>query len=290
MNREIRPLIPCKASEEQLEKIARALLEGAEESQEQRKLTPAKIENPQDYILLEGKSYGSGNDKYSYPDLLVCKYRLTCSDNVKEIGKELELELKNTAKELNGRKYMGNVKWEQALKINLMLGGFTLPIMEFRDFLALLKSGKAFDGNGKKVDSKELEMILDEIITVREPWRAEHLDADFKYENDNFYLCTNHRLVNGVLEPQYKKPLQACLMEDRKPGIDFNEWLKNATNQGMPKQNINKGDLWFWAQMKDNNSVASFYALSDRVYLYCYWNRSYAGGGLGVRFARKKFK
>ncbi len=50
-------------------------------------------------------------------------------------------------------------------------GAFMPTIRQFVDFLNLLRSGKAYDGRGKLVDKSKLDGILDEIYTVRDPWR-----------------------------------------------------------------------------------------------------------------------
>ena len=131
-------------------------------AQEQEQITHVsfKIENPQDYIFLQGRTHG----KYSYPNLMVCKYRLADCNEVQNAAKQLGINVVNSAKELNGRDYIGNIKWSQALSLNLMLGGKTLTPREFEDFLLLLKSGKAVDGTGKSVLKVELESILNEIL------------------------------------------------------------------------------------------------------------------------------
>jgi len=95
-------------------------------------------------------------------------------------------------------------------------------------------------------DCKELRRIYNEIAEVRDPWRAEWLDADFKVINEILHINYNHRTVNAELKPQNSEPLENCLMENKTPGIDLEAWLKNANRQGLPPTNIKKGSLYYW--------------------------------------------
>ncbi|MBU3906790.1 MAG: hypothetical protein KKA64_00910 [Nanoarchaeota archaeon] len=245
-----------------------------------------ELKNPEDYVLLEAKDYR----EMSYPDLLVCKYRLGANADVMQAGKTLGLDLTNTATEENRRGYAGDMNWKQALTINSLLGGRTANLRQFVDFLKLLKSGKAFNAKGDKIDSKELENILNEIIQIRASWRSEWIDGDFKTKEINeeniVYLNSNHILQNGVLIPQYSEVLKDYLNLDKTPGIDFDKWIDNATEQGMPRANIKKGQLYYWAPNLDNNSVSRFDANSDRADLYCYRDPSDSYSHLGVRAVR----
>lgn len=232
--------------------------------------------NLKDYVFLEGKTHGN----YSYLDLLVCKYRLHGNPNLQAHAKQLGISYVNTAQENNGRNYVGDIKWADSLKLNLSQGNKTLSPRQFIDFRKLLKSGKAFDGNGKRIDSKELDNILDEIFAVRNPWRSEWLDADFKVENGQLYLLSNHSLKNGILVPNYKaniegKYLDSDSMIDEK---SFNEFGL-ATKKGK--------DFCQWFPRKDNNSVAGFGAGSVRADLDCYWGPGCSDSSLGVRGVRE---
>ncbi len=250
---------------------------------------PTQRINLSEFLILKGRKHDDG---YEYGDTLVHEYRLGLSGAVEQAGKGLGLNLQNTAKEQNGRDYIGNINHEQALKLNLSLGGQTLSIRQFADFLNLLKSGIAYDGNGNKVDSSELQNILNEITQVRKPWRSEWLDGDFRTDKKGVIsIHTSHILdASGNLTPQYKRELTDFLAEDRLPGIDLNEWLRNANKFGLPKQGIKQGDLYYWAPDKDNNSVAGFNANSDRANLGCYWDRAIADASLGVRHALPRAK
>ena len=72
-------------------------------------------------------------------------------------------------------------------------------------------------------------------------------------------------------------------MEDKTPGINLNDWLNSPITQGLPKSNIKSGELYYWAPMKDNNSVARFGADSGGAGLFCDGGPSGASASLGVR-------
>ncbi len=256
-------------------------------SPQSAQVTPAQnITSPQDYIILPSHKHGS----YSYPDLLVAMNRLSSNSAVEKAAQSLGFKAENTSMSSSKKHaydYIGNINWEQALKLNLSMGNLTLNPRQFVDFLNLLKSGKAHNGKGDKIDSKQLETILNEITEVRDPWRSEWLDADFKMINDVLHINYGHELVNGILKPKYSEPAD-CLMDDKTPGIDFDDWLKNANNHGLPKQNIKSGNLYYWAPDKDNNSVAGFFADSDWAVLDCIRDPVGSDSSLGVRAAREK--
>ncbi len=285
MPHKIQPLIP--GNPEGLEEIARQLLEGItpepiEEGEEHAIISAEFI--PEDFVFLQGRSHGN----YSYPNLLVNMYKLGLNKSVETAAKSLGYSVSNTAKESNGRDYIGDINWKQGISLNLSLGGQTLSPRQYVDFLALLKSGNAVDGNGKEISKKKLTGVFNEIVEVREPWRAEWLDADFKYLTRKLWIYSQHRLVNGNLDAGYRKELETCLMEDRTPGIDLDYWLKNATIQGLPPTNNPNGKLYYLCPDKDNNSVARFVAGSGRAGLSCGRYPTFAYSSLGVRLAFPK--
>jgi len=287
MEHKIQPLIPGNI--EGLEEIARQLLEGvppepaAEEGEEEKSTNISNAFNLEDYVFLKGRSHGN----YSYPNLIVSMYRLPNVPDVEQTAKKLGFNTANSAEENNGRSFIGNINWQQGIKLNLGLGGRTLSPRQYADFLGLLKSGNAVDGNGRKIPKKKLTEVFSEIIQVRDPYRAEWLDADFKYSSGKLWIHSNHRLVNGNLDAGYKKELESCLMKDRTPGIDLDYWIKNATMQGLPPINNPNGKLYYWCPDKDNNSVARFDADSGRAYLDCCRGPSYTDSSLGVRHVRE---
>ena len=171
----------------------------------------------------------------------------------------------------------------------LQANGERMPtIPEFVEFLKYLRANP----NGvKDTPKQEVESILDDILAVRDPYRAEWLDADFKVKgklmNKKLYINYNHELKGGNLEPKNTEPLEQCLMKDRQPGIDLDSWLSNPTKQGLPQKNVKIGSIWYWYPRSDDNSVARFSANSVRANLDCYRYPSNSSTGLGVRAIRR---
>ncbi len=128
--------------------------------------------------------------------------------------------------------------------------------------------------------------IYKDITEVRNPWRAEWLDADFKVINEKLHVNYNHILdKNGNLTPKNSELLNSnTLMQDKTPRINLENYLNNFhTHQGLPNKNVGPGDLYYWYPRSDNNLVARFFADSDRAVLGCYRYPSAAGSSLGVR-------
>lgn len=200
-------------------------------------------------IFLEAKQYRG----YAYPDLLVDIRKSHLGNNYEECKEAVRKE-----------------------------GGYRLTPRQFVDFLKLLKSGKAFDERGKKIDSTLLQNVYGEIVEVKSPWRAEWLDAKFGDDTITYTLIDKDGTATEVT-----KPLEDCLMQDRLPGISLDSWLKTANRQGLPRKGTKVGNLYYWYPRQD--SVAGFDAYSGGAGFGC-------GGGdpavrndsLGVRVARKK--
>ncbi len=216
----------------------------------QQVYAPAQIANPQEYIFLAGRTHGT----YSYPDLLVSKQIYFKQKNWLEAHQALQAEQKQM-----------------------------LTLRQFVDFLHLLMFEKACDGAGNALQHAEQKQLLDEIIEVRNPWRSEWLDADFKVYNNELHINYAHELIGGQLKPRYSEKLSACLMESRTPGIDLSDWLKTATHQGLPPANVATGALYYYKPPEDNNSVAGFSAGAGWSFLYCNWSPRSTNTSLGVR-------
>jgi len=282
---EPKPIVPV--DREGLEEVAESLLRGDPQvaSTAPSSNIVTQIINPIEYITLPGKTHGS----YSYPDLLVAMHRLGYDADVERAARTLGLSLQNTTKEQNGSRYIGNINWEQALKLNLLLGNSTLNPRQFIDFKELLKKGlkgtEVYDGKGAVIDSKILKMVHDEIFTVRDPFRGEWLDANFEVIDviDNiFHINYDHKIANGVLKPQKSEPLENCLMEEKY--VD----LSSANRQGLPtrKSSIFSRKIKYYHPQ--NQSIAKFYAHSDRVVLDARGDPAYPCSPVGVRAAKIK--
>jgi len=147
-----------------------------------------------------------------------------------------------------------------------------LTIPEFWEFL--------------KYSKTNFPEIYKEIIEVKDPWRAEWLDANFKVENNKlfvyYFTFENNKIVSK------KQQLDSdTLMSDKTPGIDLEKLLIESTAQGLPKKNIISGSLYYWYPRSDNNSVAYFVASSSRACLGCNWSPSGRDSSLGVRVAQQ---
>jgi len=129
------------------------------------------------------------------------------------------------------------------------------------------------------------EDLYKDITEVRNPWRANWLDADFKLKGKDLYINYNHILDSkGNLIPKNSEILDKnILMTDKTPGISLDDYINNNfTDQGLPSKNVKSGDLYYWNPRSDNNSVARFSADSDRANLYCNRIPSYTYSALGV--------
>ena len=222
--------------------------------------TPANINDPQNYIILPGKTHGN----YSYPDLLVAMERTHRGKN-----------------------------WEDSHRALSQENSFMLNIRQFADFLNLIRSKKAYDGNGILIDERKIDSILDLILTVRDPWRSEWLDA--KFESKGGLMGVGKKMhiqygyginSNGQLCFTSEFPLDDYLSSNKTPGIDTNDWLSNANKFGLPKSDVKDGNLYYWRPT--DGSVAWFGANSVGAVLSCGRYASDAGSSLGVRAARPK--
>jgi len=226
-----------------------------------------------EFIILDGKG--------KYPDFYVSMYRLGYDKNVGKVANELDFNVENTAEEGNGFGYVGNINHNQALTLNTKLGGFTLPTLYFADMLYQLietikGNRKTYDGDKKEIDSKKIELFYDEITGVRGPWRGEHLDGEF---GDN--TITYHKFVNGKFQ-KVTEELEDCLMQDKLPGIDLEDWVKNPNSQGLPRKEAKKGSSYHG--FPRDGAAAWFSADSVWAGLSCDGGPRVSYAGLGVRF------
>ena len=214
------------------------------------------------------------------------KQRLSANPLVEATARKIGLEnIENTALMAGGHAhdYIGNMTWNQALSLNLSLGGQTLNLRQFADFLILLKSGKARDGKGKEIHGKELLGIYDEITSVRGHFRSERLDARFEKKDGFLKINYNHSLNGGNLKPGREENLKDFLRKDKSPGINIDDWISSATYQGLPSLQTKEGNLFYWHPR--DGMVAWFLAVSVRAYLDCYGGPASSDPVLGVREA-----
>lgn len=147
-----------------------------------------------------------------------------------------------------------------------------LTLNEFREFLKFAK--------------KEDSLLYNEITQVKSPWRSEWLDADFKMEGDNMYVVY-HTFENDKIVEKREKLDKNTLMNNKTSGVCLDSWLENSTKQGLPSKETESGNLYYFAPMKDNNSVVWFVADGYRVYLVAYRYPDDRISNLGVRAAKQ---
>lgn len=224
---------------------------------------------PADFV--EGK-YGDG-------DIIIDPARLTYGPAIERVAKELDLDLRNTATDSLDRDFIGCIKWQPAMNLNLATGNETPGLILANDFLRFLNQGIRGDvkvhTQTKRLDNKDVESIYLDIVGVKSPWRAEWYDTAFEEENRIFYVLTQDK--------NKREKLVGGLREDRT--ISLEAWTENPTKQGLPRANIKEGNLYY--RVHRDGSVAGFVASSDGAGLGC--GRVPAGrdSNRGVRAAKQ---
>ena len=205
------------------------------------------IQSPEKHIILEGTS--------EYPTLLVAMQR----------------------------SYKG-LKWQAAHDALRQDGTFMMYTKPYADFLKLLESGNAYDGNGNKIDSSKLTSILDDITKVQSPWRAEWLDSKFS-KKDKTTQVTYHKINQDGRLTKVTEDVEG-LLKNRIPGISLEDWVNRSTKHGLPSADVKSGKLYYWAPT--DGRVAGFGSNSGGAYLLCVGDPVGSIGSLGVRAARVK--
>ncbi len=164
-----------------------------------------------------------------------------------------------------------NLNWEEAYK-QILQEGYKMPtIIEFAKLLNFLRDNPS-------VENTE---FYNEITEVKSPWRANHLDARFEKTSSGLYICYNHVLDSqNNLKANNTEQLTDYLTENKLPGISLDNWIDNPTKHGLPKSNIQEGQLWYWAPVDER--VAGLGACSGGADLYCGGDPDCADAGLGV--------
>ena len=163
------------------------------------------------------------------------------------------------------RSHLG-LNWNQTHKALNSEGKRMPTIPEFRLYLKYLKENAN--------SNPEFQDIYNEITQVREPWRSEWLDAYFEKRKDGLYVLTGNKSKAEKLED--------CLMKDKTPGINLDDWVSgiNTTRQGLPKQKVDDGSLYYWYPR--SGGVAWFNANSDGASLGCLGDPGDTYSSLGV--------
>ena len=171
------------------------------------------------------------------------------------------------------RTHLGE-SWDKARNSLKQEGSFMMNLYEFAEFLRYLKTNP----------NQENSTIYEDITAVRNPYRAEWLDAKFS-ENVGKMFVDYDKSINGKRESLHET-LKGYLDKNRTPGIDLEKWIDNHTIQGFPRERIKKGDLYYWAPV--DGRVARFGAYSDGADLSCDGGPTGSYSRLGVRAAREK--
>ncbi len=281
MTHEIEPLIPVpKLTDKRMKELYDELM---------KQPIPGNIKDSANYILLESKQHGS----YSYPNLLVSMHRLGLTPEVEQAAHKLDLKVSNTAQEQDGHQYIGNIQHEQAINLIKESGYMPLNLRLFVDFLKEIRYGlddkkKVYDGRGNIVPNDRLLITWNEITEVRDPWRSEWLNNEFESNgiiSKQFYTIYHKINPNGTLE-LVKEPLEDCLMKDKAPGIDLEDWLERANNQGLPPKDVKSGSLHY--RSPRNGAIARFFTDFCWASPFCDGSPSYSYPALGVRGAKIK--
>ena len=289
MSNDNRPLIPVNPKG--LDAIAKALLEGVEEKREEGLDSVDFLDSEKEnYMILEGREH-TGTRKYQYGDLFVSLHRLGMNLSIERIKSGLGFAVANTGQEQDGTNYIGNINWAQALKLNLGLGAKTLNPRQGIDFLVDLKDG--IEGrkvlhyaSGKVIPNQVLQRVFNEIVEVRNPYRAEWFDADFKVVKGVLHINYDHQLgAKGVLTPRFSEPLEAYL-----DGSGVKVSLSEFNRQGLATKKNDRGEILYWKPLPDNDSVARFSADSYGTVLSCDGDATVVNSRLGVRQVRKKLR
>jgi hypothetical protein len=180
---------------------------------------------------------------------------------------------------ISENRYHDNQTWNKTQEILHKEGRRMPTIPEFIAFLKYLRSPEG------KTTIKNSEKILDEVYTVREPWRSEWLDANFGADSRG-PIVTYHSFDKNGNIAKNTEALENYLDQDKTPGIDLDSWLNNHTKQGLPKYSCKSGKLYYWSPVSEY--VARFYADSDRAGLVCGRNPDSRGAGLGVRYVEAR--
>src|SRR3989344_3945337 len=226
----IKPLIPIK--QEGLDDLAKSLLETSVPI-----ITPAEVEKPQDYLLLP--------QTREHPEIPISLTRLVYNPEMQAVGQRLSINLQNNSNisTLYPQGYLGNINHAQSLQINKALDGINPPLNLFVEFLNQLRSGNAFYANGNRIPKSFSDSFLDDILTVRSPYRAEWFDNVFHKQGRTDKTKYHKFDTSGQLVEVTEQLDPATLMEDKQVSLD--DWLSNPTSQGLPRVDVATGNLYY---------------------------------------------
>ena len=175
--------------------------------------------------------------------MVVAPGRLAYSLALERVAEEFDRKLENTETDTLGRDYIGYFSWFESLRANLLLGNNIPTLNDFGDFGRLLYQGMreeidVYNALGKLVEPQLLDKYFLDIFGVGPPLRLEWLDAYLEKREDRLYILTGNKTNVEKLD-------ENTLMEERTPGISLEDWLKNPTAQGLPRENVGEGALFY---------------------------------------------
>lgn len=228
------------------------------------------------YFILDGNPRADP----PYPDYFVAMRRLSHTSLLTSLSDDWSLSFLSELKRKNGvfptvealasfetgrgpegsYSYLANLPASDALKLNLYYGNTTLSPRAFIDTVSLIRDGLSgdkdvFDGNGRKIESRVLGVIHDDLLgKVSRGVRGEFLDVYFLTIHGVMYLATNHILLpEGDLSPGSIRPLESHLTQSKiGVGINCNSYLDMPTSQGFPATTIKGGTCRYWAPRYDS--------------------------------------
>ena len=189
-------------------------------------------------------------------------------DLIKRITKDDEFHLSKGL-------YLSKNNWKnQILKLDDIKAKMT-PARDSIDLIIDLGHGKRmYDGDGNLISSTEKQFISKNITERRDPWRAENLDNYFHNFNGQYYMDSEHVVINGSIVNLKSVPISFVRDEDGWTSFKyFNE-------DGLATKLKGK-EVYFYPP--NDNTVAGFYADSGGAVLDCDEYPSYSDPERGVR-------
>ncbi len=251
------------------------------------------------YIILPGQRHGfspeEGRDAWEYADLLVSAKRVQVAE-AESVIKNTPLEetvskLRENGYNLNEHGFCSCLMWEESHVLLDMLGSFMLNLRQEIDLVKHLKSGKVYDGNGRKISDGKRKAILHDIIASG---NKEWVDVRFG-ENSRGKLTYNSMHVvernYGSMRAIYKGvlcrlslPLEKCLTNMAVKGVNLNYWLAHATTHGLPPENTPKGRFPYLSPSWCTLGVFP----ADLSVPFLVANNIYSSYNIGVRAAKAR--
>jgi hypothetical protein len=157
---------------------------------------------------------------------------------------------------------------------SLQKKGYRMPTIP--EFIALLKHAKAND--------KEL---YEQITVSKDERNEEWLDAKFEEKEGVWRVYHTYKIEENQISYAvgYLEPFLINNSIDTRT-IDFDEWISNATKQGLPKPDAKKGgELYYWSP--EDGHVASFSNDSGHAQFSCSNSAALEIRRRGVRVVKK---